>query len=178
MAKLQKREIIILGVMGAAILFAAFNFVMPARKLAPGESTARAMEDSNDFLNQVRGKMAPVVTDIRSNILFAKAKDEWKPNPFLDGVSYRKWVQAQIVAKAAPSVPKTVEFTFTGYLETQSHRMAIVNGIEYREGDIMEPGGYVLHSATPVKITIVNKATGAKETVLLQEEGGVNEPKK
>ncbi len=178
MAKLQKREIIILGVMGVAVLFGAFNFLMPARKPAPGSNAAQKTEDLSAFLGKIQGKTASVVVDTQSNVIFAKAKSDWTPDPFLDKASYDQWVRAQIAAKAAPVVAKKEVFAFTGYLATGSQRMAIVNGIEYREGAKLEPRGYVLQGVTPTKITIVNKATGAKETVLLQDDGGVNESQK
>jgi len=178
MAKLQKREIIILGVMGVAVLFGAYTFLMPTRKPAPGTTAAQKTEDFGAFLSKIRGETAPVVVDTQSNIIFAKAKSEWKPDPFLDKASYDQWVRAQIAAKAAPVVVKKEVFTFTGYLATGSQKMAIVNGIEYREGAPLEPKGYVLQKVTPTKIIIVNTANGAKETVLLQDDGGVNESQK
>jgi len=48
-------------------------------------------------------------------------------------------------------------------------RMAIINGIEYREGDALDIKGYVLKSVSPAKVVIVNLATRAMFTVPLEE---------
>jgi hypothetical protein len=47
--------------------------------------------------------------------------------------------------------------------------MAIINGMEYREGDELEIKGYVLTSVSPTRVVIVNRESRAEQTVSLQE---------
>jgi hypothetical protein len=47
--------------------------------------------------------------------------------------------------------------------------MAVINGFEYRIGEELEIEGYILKRITPSKVLIVNKNTGNKEEIPLQE---------
>jgi hypothetical protein len=47
--------------------------------------------------------------------------------------------------------------------------MAIINGIEYREGAALEIEGYVLKSVNSTRAMIENRKTGVTENVPLQD---------
>ncbi|MCG6536396.1 MAG: secretin and TonB N-terminal domain-containing protein, partial [Syntrophales bacterium LBB04] len=42
-----------------------------------------------------------------------------------------------------------IEFVYTGYLEINRKRMAIINGIEYKEGEPLDVKGYILRTVAP-----------------------------
>ena len=62
-----------------------------------------------------------------------------------------------------------IEFVYTGYLEVGRKRMAIINGMEYREGEALDIKGFVLKSVSPTKVVIENRGIGATLNVPLQE---------
>ena len=66
------------------------------------------------------------------------------------------------------AAPK-IEFVYSGYLEVDRKRMAIINGMEYREGEGLDIKGYVLKSVSPSSVVIENRGTGATINVPLQE---------
>jgi hypothetical protein len=47
--------------------------------------------------------------------------------------------------------------------------MAIINGMEYREGEELDVKGFVLKSVSPARVVIENRSTRAVQTIPLQE---------
>lgn len=173
MGKLGKREMIIIGVMVIAILYAAFEFLYPKAKSSQTVTTQKAMEQKTAELNQfVAGLNAGLDKEWMKNVgalIFSRAERSWMQDPFLDSISYKAWLKASAAAKAAPVAPPKINFVYSGYIELGQKRMAIINGIEYREGAALEIEGYVLKSVNAAWAMIENRRTGVTENVPLQE---------
>jgi len=174
MGNLGKREKIILVVMAIAILYAAFEFLVPKGKSFPTVTTQKAMEQKNAELQQfVAGLNAGLDREWMKSVgalIFSRAEKRWTQDPFLDGGSYKAWLKAQEVVKAAPPVPPPkINFVYNGYIELGQKKMAIINGIEYREGDPLEIEGYVLKSVNAETAVIENRKIGVTENVPLQD---------
>lgn len=155
---------IILGVMGIVILYAAFEFLVPKKK-APTPNVAQNTAELSTFVN---GLNAGLNNDTTKNlqIFISKAEKGWRQDPFLETKSYLTWSKARETAKTA--APK-IEFAYTGYLELNKQKIAIINGMEYREGEELDIKGFVLKSISPVRVLIDNRAARAPQTILLQE---------
>ena len=173
MGKLGKREMIIIGVMVIAILYAAFEFLYPKAKSSPTVTTQKAIEQKTAELNQfVAGLNAGLDKEWMKNVgalIFSRAERSWTQDPFLDSRSYKAWLKASAAAKAAPVAPPKINFVYSGYIELGQKRMAIINGIEYREGAALEIEGYVLKSVNSTRAMIENRKTGVTENVPLQD---------
>lgn len=168
MGKLGKRQMIVLGVMGIVILYAAFDFLTPKKKASAPDMTQKTTE-LNTFVTDLTAGLAKDTTKNLNALIFSRAEKEWKQDPFLDAKSYRYWSKAREPAKVGTAAPK-IEFAYTGYLEVNGdRRMAIINGMEYREGDELDVKGFVLKSVSPARIVIENKAVRAAQTIPLQE---------
>lgn len=179
MAKLEKRQMIILGVMCIAVLFGAYSFLMPAQKAKPGVNTVRKAEELNTFVNDLNASLGKDTTKSLSGLIFARAEKEWTPDPFLESRSYKTWFRSREPAKEGSGVAKKTElFIYSGYLEAGRRQMAIINGFEYREGEKLDMKGYFLKSVTPTGVVIENMSTKARQSVPLQEYGGTNVPPK
>jgi len=173
MGKLGKREKIILVVMAIAILYAAFEYLVPKRKSSPTVATQKAMEQKTAELKQfVAGLSAGLDKEWMKNVgalIFSRAERPWTQDPFLDSGSYKAWLKAKEAAKAAPVAPPKINFVYSGYIELGQKRMAIINGIEYREGAALEIEGYVLKSVNSTRAMIENRKSGVTESVPLQD---------
>lgn len=169
MGKLGKRQMIILRVMGIVILYAAFNFLAPKKKISAPNMTQKTTE-LNTFVTDLTAGLAKDTTKNLNVLIFSRAEREWKQDPFLDAKSYRAWSKAREPAKAgaAAAAPK-IEFTYSGYLEVNRKRMAIINGMEYREGEELDVKGFLLKSVSPARVVIENRAARAAQTIPLQE---------
>ncbi|MCE5264045.1 MAG: hypothetical protein LLG97_10985 [Deltaproteobacteria bacterium] len=171
MAKLGKREMIILGALAVVVLYAAFDYLMPKKKAAGIDTTQKSAE-LQTFVSNLTASMGKDSSKDLGTLVFSRAEREWAQDPFLDNKSYRSWTQAKVIAAKEPVVaaaaPK-VEFVYSGYLEVGKKKMAIVNGMEYSEGDGLDIKGYFLKSASPSNVVIENRGTGASINVPLLE---------
>lgn len=190
MAKLEKRQMIILGAMGIAILYAAFDFLAP-KKNASAPGTAQKTAELGTFVTDLTAGLGKDKMQNLNALIFSRAEKEWTQDPFLDAKSYKAWSAAKApvkkvgaeagmaaVTKAGTAagtragtetaMPKS-EFVYSGYLGTERKRMAIINGIEYAEGESLDVKGYVLKSVSPTRVVIENRGTGATVNVPLLE---------
>lgn len=174
MANLNKRQMIILGVMVIAVLYALFDFAAPKKK-SSAPDMAKKMAEMNTFVGDLTAGLGRDTTKNLTALIFSRAEKEWTQDPFLDAKSQRAWSTAKApppVKKegngVAAAAPKS-EFTYSGFLDTGRKKMAIINGIEYSEGENLEIKGYALKSISPTKVVIENRGTGATVTVPLVE---------
>lgn len=54
----------------------------------------------------------------------------------------------------------TGDFLYSGYMEMGTHKLAIINGMEYQEGDRLDSQGATLKKITPGEVRIY---VGAKK---------------
>jgi len=159
---------IILGVMGVVVLYAAFDFLVPKKKLSATPDMTQKTAELNTFVTDLTAGLSKDTTKNLQVLIFSRAEKEWKQDPFLDAKSYRVWSKAQEPAKAGAAAPK-IEFVYTGYLEVNKERIAIINGSEYKAGDELDVKGYVLKSISPARVVIENRVARAVHKVPLQE---------
>lgn len=173
MGNLGKREKIILVVMAIAVLYAAFELLSPKAKSSPKATTQKVMEEKTAELNQfVAGLNAGLDREWMKNVgalIFSRAERPWSQDPFLESGPYKAWLKSKEAVKAAPVAPPKINFIYSGYIELGQKKMAIINGIEYREGDLLDIAGYALKSVNAAMAVIENRRTGVTENVPLQD---------
>jgi hypothetical protein len=162
MAKLNKRQIIILVLMGMFVIYGAYIifFAPPA-----GEKTQQAKYKNTPL----SGNMVTILTssplDKIDGYIIARAEAGWQKSPFWDKNIYKQWAVKDETKSAQPEA----KIVYSGYVDAGKKKMAIINGIEYTEGEKLEVEGYVLKSIRPAKIKVENKNTGSEVEILLQE---------
>jgi type II secretory pathway component PulC len=167
MAKLEKRQMIILAVMVIAILYGAYELFLTKKK-GPPVDLAQKTADLKTF---VTGLTTGIGTekDVTA-LIFSRAEKEWTQDPFLDTKSQLAWNQSRGAAQAAAGVgDKKIEFVYSGYLASGKRSMAVINGMEYREGEALDTAGFVLRSANPARVVIENRGTGATLNIPMQD---------
>ncbi len=164
MDKFGKREKIILGLMAIAILYAAFDYLTSGKK-DPKEETGQKTAELNTFVTDLTTSLGKDTSKNLGVLVFARAEKEWTQDPFLDSKAFRLWTESKAPAKIAPKV----EFAYTGYLEVGGKRMAIINGVEYREGEALDVPGFVLKTVAPTRVAIEDRATKKLLNFPLQE---------
>jgi hypothetical protein len=167
MAKLEKRQMIILGLTAIVILYAAVDFLMP-QKRETAVDVKQQTEELNSFITTLAAGMGKDAAKNPHQLIFSRADKEWTKDPFLDEKSYKSWVQRKVPIKEGTAAPK-IEFFYTGYLEVDRKRIAIINGTEYTEGEALDMKGFLLKTVTPTKIIIENRGTRTLLNVPLQE---------
>lgn len=168
MAKMGKRQMIILGVMAIVILYAAFVYLAPQKKI-PGVDMAQKTAELKTFVTDLTEGLGKDSSKNLGTLIFSRAEREWTQDPFLDSRAYKSWTQVKLTAKEAGAAAPKIEFVYSGYLEADWKRMAIINGMEYREGEGLDTKGYVLKSVSPSSVVIENRGIGATVNVPLLE---------
>ena len=169
MANLGTKQKIIIGVMGIAILYAAVDFLTP--KKTPVIDVKQKTEELNTFVTTLSAGMGKDTAKNLAPLIFSRAEKEWTQDPFLDEKSFRSWSKAKegvAASKEGVAAPK-IEFVYTGYLEMDRKRIAIINGVEYEEGEALDIKGFSLKSVSPARVVIENRRIGATVNVPIQE---------
>ena len=165
MSQLNKRQIIILVLMVAVIFYGAYELII----VGP---SAKKASDMSLGGNQVSGNIASLLKrtalDNIDAYIIGRAEADWQKNPFMEKNIYREWAAKDEKEETKTAKPE-VKIVYSGYVDAGKKKLAIVNGIEYTEGERLEVEGYVLKSIKPAKIKVENKNSGRELEIMLQE---------
>ena len=168
MDKFGKREKIILGLLAIVLLYAAFDH-LTSNKKGQGEDMGRKTSELNTFVTDLTAGLGKDLSKNLGALVFSRAEKEWTQDPFLDSKAYKLWTEVKMPAKETLAAAPKIEIAYTGYLEVGQKRMAIINGVEYREGESLDIKGFVLKTVSPTRVPIENRATKTLLNVPLQE---------
>ena len=160
---------IIIGVMVLVILYAAYDFLAPKKKGITVDSVQQTT-DLNAFVAETTASLGKDTTVSLGTLIFSRAEKEWTQDPFLDSKSYKAWAQTRTTAQtAAGTGVKKIEFVYSGYLGSKKRSMAVINGMEYKEGEALDTPGFVLRSVSPARVVIENRGSGATLNIPMQD---------
>ncbi len=159
----------ILGVMGIAVLYGAFDFLMPVSKKGPAVDITNKTVELNTFVTDLAASIGKDTSKNLETLIFSRAEKEWSQDPFLGAKAFKAWTQAKVADKEPVAAAPKIDFVYSGYLEVGQKRMAIINGVEYPEGENLDVKGYVLKSVSPTGVVIENRGIGATTNVPLLE---------
>jgi hypothetical protein len=163
MAKLNKRQIIILVIAALLILYAAYEYLIsgPAgKKVETGTNSA----EINTFVSDLQNDLIKNITVGVDAYIIGRAEANWQRNPFWERQSYKEWAAREGAAGVSAS-----KIIYSGYVDSGRKKLAVINGLEYRVGEQLEMEGYILKGITPSKVLLVNKNTGNEVEIPIQE---------
>ena len=166
MAKLKKREIIILVIAALFVLYAGYEYLIagPASKKVKTSASADSVKIDTSITGITKDLGKDKITDFDAYVI-KRMETDWGKNPFWKKDLYKAWVNREGSAKGGI----LAKIIYSGYVDSGKNKMAVINGFEYRIGEQLEIEGYVLKQITPSKVLIFNKNTGNKEEIPLQE---------
>ena len=161
---MSKREKILVGLMILAVGYGIYIWFLPSLQQTATVFDGNEQKVLETFIHKVAGKTP---TGISKNLAYVlhKAETKWKQDPFI-----------QIEPKAfeeeaeSPQPVLTTKIMYTGFLEMGDKRLAIINGMEYEAGDILEPGEYTIRSISPNRVIIALPGRQNKTMTLPMEE--------
>jgi len=161
---MSKREKIILFLMALSIVYGFFVFFIeaPGKKRAIGQNSK--LESINKFISQVPELSKESLSDIDSYII-EKAPKQWDKDPLLSSDSE---FQFKAESTEADVSALKVNIKYTGYLNMGAKNLAILDGLEYEEGEELEKGGFIIRKIYPERVIIVIK--GKKEEIAIPLE--------
>jgi len=162
MDKLDKRQIIILAVAALFALYAAYEFLIarPATKKVKAEAN---LVQTESFVNTLSNELMKYKVVGVDTYITKKAEMDWSRNPFWDNASYREFAGNKAGGAAAAKI------IYSGYVDTGTKKMAIINGMEYEAGEALDVDGFILKKITPSRILVVNPKTGSEVYFPIQE---------
>jgi len=158
---MSKREKIILLVTVLAIAYGVYSFIASPSGLARIE-TGKKLADLNKLIASVTEDLNKAGMTGAEAFIIARAEAEWVRDPFSER---RLSMTSELAAQA-----EEVIFTYTGYMEAGKKRLAIINGLEYRAGEELELGGYVVQSIHSDWVVIKGKGRQGLISVPFKQE--------
>ena len=147
---MTKREKVIIGLMLTAVLFGAYTFLAsPAGDEALNPE--KTMDEINNAIVDLAGKINRNSISKTGSII-EKAKQKWKKDPFVQTLGPLDNLDNEAVDVQASAVPTSIRFT--GFIHVGDKMVAIINGLEYEEGDIIGNGGLSVKKISREKVSL------------------------
>ena len=143
--------------------FYVFYIEAPGKKVAVGKNSK--LESLNKFITHIANLTKESLSDIDSYII-EKAPKQWDKDPLLS--SDTKFQFKAENTQTDLSALK-VNIKYTGYLKMGQKNIAILNGMEYEEGEELEKSGFIIHKILPEQVIINIKGKQKKITIPLEE---------
>ena len=162
---MSKREKIILFFMALSIVYGFYVFVIeaPGKKGAIGQTSN--LESLNKFISHVAELTRESLSEIDTYII-EKAPKQWDKDPLL---SSDMEFQFKAESTEADVSALKVNIKYTGYLNMGAKNLAILNGLEYEEGEELKKGGFIVRKIYPERVIIVIKGQQEEITIPLEE---------
>jgi len=169
MKEMEKRELIILGIMAVVVLYGAFTFLAGKSRNKTSAPPALSSSELKTMAGDLAISMARDILTPAEAYTIARAEAEWLHDPFYERKAYRGLLHSRETTKTGVDTAKKITFNYTGYIEYGGRKMAIINGLEYTTGDGLETKGYMLRQISLSKVTIENTDSRVKIEVPIEE---------
>ena len=172
---MSTREKIVIGLMMVAVLWGGYNLLFTGSDNTSGGSVATAnqqIEDTKAFAQNVTQTVAKEVSaPSNTPYLLKRASVAWTRDPFLDrqtALTYEAEKMAQEEAKEVSAAE--LGLVYSGYLMAGDKSLAVINGLEYEEGEKLDrEGGYIVKSISPIQVVIGREGSTSRIIVPLEE---------
>ena len=162
---MSKREKIILFLMALSLVYGFFVFFVeaPGKKRALGQNSN--LESLNKFISHVAELTRESLSEIDSYVI-EKAPEQWDKDPLLSSDTEFQFKAENTEADVSAL---KVNIKYTGYLNMGTKNFAILNGLEYEEGEELKKSGFIVHKIYPERVVIVIKGQKEEITIPLEE---------
>jgi hypothetical protein len=160
---MSKREKILVGLMSLAVLYGIFVWFPSLQQPTDNLNDDSKKKKLNAFIIKVVDKTTNGLSKTQAYVL-QKAEAKWNQDPLIQ-------IEPKPIVEEDNQQPvlKT-KLLYTGFLRMGDKRLAIINGMEYETGDILEPGGLMVRSISPSRVIIAPPGRKMKTIALPMEE--------
>lgn len=177
---MTKRERVILVLMFLVVVYGAYELFFASSPKGTSKTTGSKSSEINKLITELSVGLTKGGPTERDNYIIEKAESPWAKDPFLEKkisvVKEKKEaskVEAEVKVreKEVEAIPE-VSFTYSGYLQMGDRKIAIIDGMEYKTGEEIGPGVFIIRAIYPNKIVLGIKGREKEEeiTVPLVEE--------
>ena len=145
------REKIILIILMLFVVVGGYVYFFQNGSQEPASATLDQTANLDEFVTQINQSLAKQDYTDADMFKITRAATQWTHDPFLRSALpiTKEPVVEKNTADAGKIAAAELNFKYSGYLMIGKSKLAIINGIEYREGDIMEEGEYILKGISP-----------------------------
>lgn len=153
---MKKREKIIVFFAIIAVLYCCYHF-FSASSLKTGLITSKTdLDGSKKFVKDVISKLLNDEYHEKELSIIEQAAEDWTGNPFL---KIKDAVKKITEIETTEPLNKKTNFVYSGFITTGDRRLAIINGREYEEGEMLAgktlaQEGYCLKKISNYKVVI------------------------
>ena len=154
---MKRRETIIIILMIVAIVYAAYSFIFdqPEESSIPGITSITESGDASKGLSKFVARVLRKINKKNSVVdvhIIKMAMAEWKRDPFMSSDLYE---ESGIKGGRRFGKSKN-EIIYSGYIKLGKKMLAVINGIEYEEGETLETGVYIVSDIMPSAVVLKN----------------------
>jgi hypothetical protein len=121
---------------------------------------------ASGFVADIVKRLPAKKNTLRNRLVMESAARKWVRDPFVP-MEMRREKNAATAGAATPLF--TPDVAYTGYLQFGNRRLAVINKMEYEQGEIIEPGEYILKEVFPDRVTLGSLAGNKSFTIMLEE---------
>lgn len=164
---MKKREIIILVLACAAVVYGAIDFLVLSKK-KPVQSSAAGLEEQlspvKAFVSTVQDQLAVFrKTDVsREDYIISRGEAPWHHDPFVESM------MAPEEMKDETGFADGIEIRYSGFIQAGETIFAVINGMEYTLGETLLDLGYKVVNIDTARVILSNEAN--KEIFIPLEE--------
>ncbi|MCF8050020.1 MAG: general secretion pathway protein GspB [Desulfobacterales bacterium] len=148
---MNKREKIILVLMGLAVLYGAFEYLWPSGESAAPGQKKQSTEELSAYVTGIAASLPQMSVSKAEKYAIASAAAKWTQDPFLQVRLPEKQDQAETEETISA---EEFNLRYTGYIEMGANRIAIINGREYGIGEFLKETPYRLKDISPNRVLI------------------------
>ena len=156
---MSKREKVIVGLMVVALLYGGYNFFFSGPVGGIKRISGNPQVALNEFVADLIKRIRNADTTAKDTEILEKSSAQWQKDPFL---VVNKAVDPDVDNEKKLDIiadkDLTGDFLYSGYMEMGKSKLAIINGMEYQEGDHLDSKGATLKKITPGEIRIYVEA--------------------
>ena len=165
---MKKREKILLILTLIVAVYALMDFFIlskTAHRPDTRRSITHTQKNTGEFVTRSMARISKIDQQIkqpRLQTLISKIESDWDHDPFVQPL---KSDPLEVVS--SPSLPVS-DFVYSGYMSVGDILFAVINGVEYRTGEIMPENGVKVINITPQRVILQRDTEQA--VIFLKEE--------
>ena len=148
-----------------AVVYGGYILFLSSPKQKSALNDGNEQKALKSFIIKIAEKSATGLSKKQVYVL-QKAETKWERDPFIH-IEPKKMPEEK---KESPQPVLAIKQMYTGFLEMGDKRLAIIDGMEYEAGDILEPGGYTIRSISPSRVVIALPGRKTETMTLPMEE--------
>jgi hypothetical protein len=146
---MEKREKIILSLALVAVLYGLIDFFILSNKDQSGQTEqliADADQKTQNFVARSLSKITEMEMVRKQNewqTLISKIETNWEQDPFVQNLKSK-----------TSGILSVSDIIYSGYIMAENNLFAVINGIEYKTGELIKKYEYKVINITPQKIVL------------------------